>query len=56
MGWVMWKGGNQSNQLFRAVMKTFNMLYENVIHVLLKALHHTVHVSLFVFIYVLAFI
>ena len=54
MGWVIRYRGNQSNPISGAVIETFNILYENVIPVLLKAPCHTMHVFLFVSIYVLA--
>ena len=54
MGWVIRYRENQSNQISRAVIEIFYMLHENVILVLLKAPRRTVHVFLFISIYVLA--
>ena len=55
MGWIMEIRRNQSHPISGAVIEIFNILYENVILVLMKAPRRTVLVCLFVSIYVLTF-
>ena len=47
MGWVIGNRTNQSNQISGAAIETVNILYENVILVLLKAPRRTVLVLYF---------
>ena len=55
MGGIIRSRGNQSYPISGAVIETFNILYTNVILVLLKAPRRTVLVFLFVSIYVSTF-
>ena len=44
MGWVIKCRGNQSTQISGAVIETFNILYVNMIRVLLSVPRRTVYV------------